>query len=437
MIRHGHAVQFADGKETIVPLWHLDSISRRPMSTKDCGEALRAELDRAVKAQLRRRQGPPACQLSSGRDSSAVATSAALVLRDSGENLIALTGAPNERFAGPTITDRLADESALAAVTASRHPNMSHLVCRSRPRPIGTELRELSELHFGPITNLGALHWAAEVHEAASASGASILLSGSNGNFSISASGISHLIDVFREQGLRSWLRHAIRIGDLSPSHWQTIGSVSLGPFLPESLYKRILEFAGRETASDFKVPVLRQPYRERAESLLRDQYADARPPRSYHHFRRDMLLRRDNAEKMSLAMDGVDVRDPTGDRRLIELCLTFPPDQLVSEQWAPSQAYESAFGDRIPPEVLYNRNRGYQGADWLDLFPKDEVEQLFGKLRRNYLVDEMFDFAYIDGLLRSWPARGTPYLSSLVTYRTDLLNALAMADYIDLHFPN
>ena len=56
---------------------------------------------------------------------------------------------------------------------------------------------------------------------------------------------------------------------------------------------------------------------------------------------------------------------------------------------------------------------------------------------RRNYLVDEMFDFDYIDGLLRSWPARGTPYLSSLVTYRNDLLNALALADYIDLHFPN
>ena len=183
MVRHGHAVQFADGKETIVPLWDLNSIARRPMSTKECGEALRAELDRAVKAQLRRRQGPPACQLSSGRDSSAVATSAALVLRESGENLIALTGAPNEGFAGPTIANRLADESALAAVTASRHPNMSHLVCRSKPRPIGTELRELSELHFGPITNLGALHWAAEVHEAASANGAAILLVGSNRQF--------------------------------------------------------------------------------------------------------------------------------------------------------------------------------------------------------------------------------------------------------------
>ena len=68
----------------------------------------------------------------------------------------------------------------------------------------------------------------------------------------------------------------------------------------------------------------------------------------------------------------------------------------------------QSAFGDRIPPEVC-NRNRGYQGADWLDLFHKEEIDQLFRKFRRNYLVDEMIDFGYIDGLLQSWPAPGTP----------------------------
>ena len=108
MVRHGHAVQFADGKETIVPLWDLDSIDHQPIGTKDRGKSLRAGLGRAVRAQLRRRHGPAACHLSSGRDSSAVATTTALVLRESGENLIALTGAPNERFAGPTITGRLA-----------------------------------------------------------------------------------------------------------------------------------------------------------------------------------------------------------------------------------------------------------------------------------------------------------------------------------------
>jgi asparagine synthase (glutamine-hydrolysing) len=437
MVRHGHAVQFQAGKETDVPLWNLDSIACRPMSTGECGEALRAELDRAVAAQLRRREGPVACQLSSGRDSSAVATSAALALGRTGETLIALTGAPHIGFTGPEISGRLADESGLAARTASRHPNMAHRICRSRPRRLGAELRQLSELHFGPMANLGALHWAAEVQDGAVAAEASIVLIGSTGNFSISASGLSHFVDVFREQGALPWLRQAIRIGGTSRSAWRTIGSTSFGPFLPEDIYAHILKLSGRGQGLEYSVPVLRQPYQKRAEALLRDQYEDARPPRSYIQFRRDMLVRRDSAEKMSLAQGGLDVRDPTGDRRLVELCLSFPPGALVSAASAPSPAYKAAFGDRIPPEVLYNRQRGYQGADWFDLFPKDEVGELFGRFRRNAIVDELLDFDYIGGLIQAWPARATDAVSTLAPYRNELLSALALADYIDLHFPD
>ena len=437
MVRHGHAVEFAGERETIVQLWNLDSITRQQMSAEQCGEQLRAELDRAVRAQLRRRPGPAACQLSSGRDSSAVATSAAIALREAGENLIALTGAPHAGFAGSAIGGRLADESALAAVTARSHPNMVHVVSRSKARPLRSEIRELSAIHFGPMTNLVALQWAAEVQDDATARGSSILLVGSTGNFSVSASGLSHFIDIMREQGLRSWLRHAVSIGDFSLSTWRTIASVSFGPLIPEPTYKRILQFAGRGGVSDFSIPILRPPYRKHAESLLRAQYSDLRSPLSYHKFRRKMLMRRDNAEKMSLVQGGIDVRDPTGDRRLVETCLAFPPDQLVSQRWAPSPAYEAAFRDRIPPEVLYNRHRGYQGADWLDLFPKDEVAQMFRAYRRNHIVDELFDFDYIDDLISTWPSQGGSRPSSLAHYRNDLLNALALADYIDLNFPN
>lgn len=437
MVRHGHAVQFADGRETAVRLWELGSIARQQMGAEECGEALREELDRAVKAQLRRRQGLAACQLSSGRDSSAVATSAALVLRETGENLIALTGAPHRGFEGTAIGDRLVDESALAAITARNHPNMIHAVSRSKTRPLKRELRQLSEIHFGPMTNLVALHWAAEVQDDASARGGSILLVGSTGNFSVSASGLSHIVDVLREQGPASWLRHALRIGSSSLSDWRTIASNSFGPFLSGPTYRRALEFIGRSRGSDFSAPILRQPYRKHAESLLRDQYFDPRPPLNYHKFRRAMLMRRDNAEKMSLVQGGLDVRDPTGDRRLVELCLSFPPDQLVSRRWAPSPAYEAAFRDRIPPEVLCNRNRGYQGADWFHLFPKEQVAQLFRGYRRNHTVNELFAFDYINELIRSWPARGTSDRSTLVLYRNQLLNALALADYIELHFPN
>ena len=437
MVRHGHAVQFAHGRKTIIGLWDLDNIATATTDSRENSEALRAELSRAVKSQLRRRNGTAACQLSSGRDSSAVATTAALELHQSGENILALTGAPRDGFQAADIGSRLADESVLAAKVASVHPNMIHVICRSKPREIGTELRQLSQFHFGPMTTPSALHWAAEIDEQASARGATILLMGSTGNFSISASGLSHFVDVLREKGPWCWWRNAFRIGGLSVAEWRTISSVSFGPFLPESMYRAILGAAGRAPDAGVSVPVLRQPFREHAESLLREQFLGLRPPRSYRHFRKAMLMRRDNAEKMSLPLSGLDVRDPTGDRRLVELCLTFPPDQLVSRRADPSKVYESAFNDRIPIEVLRNKRRGYQSADWFEHFTRDRVAELFHRYRKNEVVVGLFDFEYIELALSKWPVPGRGSRPALDVYRNQLLSALSLADFIDLHFPS
>lgn len=166
---------------------------------------MRAELERAVAAQLRRRDGAIACQLSSGRDSSAVATTAARILSGTSEKLIALTGAPREGFSGPALGSRLADESHLAALTANAHPNMSHFVCRSEWRPVGPDLRRATNVHFGPLLNPAGLNWSSQVEKQACASGASVLLIGSTGNFSISAGGQSHLVDLLTGNGFGPW----------------------------------------------------------------------------------------------------------------------------------------------------------------------------------------------------------------------------------------
>lgn len=432
-VRHGHAVEFCRGEEKIVRIWDLDRIERGSIKSLECGEALRAEMDRAVKAQLRRRGGAVAAQLSSGRDSSAVAGTAAQLLQETGEQLIALTGAPSAGFHGGITGDRLADESSLAAETARFHDNITHLICRSRPRSVEAELQRMTKAHAGPMLNMSNLHWYAEVAEEAERRDAAILLIGSSGNFSISAGGIRYLPDLLSQRGLPAWWHESCRFAGLSWRRWRTVANLSLGPFLPESLYRLILRSGGRNPDEGFGVPILRQPYRDRAERLLRDFYSDLRPPRSFDDFRRKMLLRRDNAEKMTEALWGLDVRDPTGDRRLIELCLSFPADQLVSAA-AARPAYEAAFEDRIPPAVLHSRRRGVQGADWYELFDVRDVETLFRKYQKNDVVRGLFDFTYIDDQLRNRPR---PSPGKPMPYRGELLGPLALASFIDLNFPN
>jgi hypothetical protein len=86
---------------------------------------------------------------------------------------------------------------------------------------------------------------------------------------------------------------------------------------------------------------------------------------------------------------------------------------------------------------VLRSEKRGIQGADWFELFSREDVAQLFRTYRRNEVASELFDFDHIDALLRRWPADATAKEAMLPSYRNELLGALAIADFIELHFPN
>jgi len=59
----------------------------------------------------------------------------------------------------------------------------------------------------------------------------------------------------------------------------------------------------------------------------------------------------------------GVEVRDPTGDLRLVEYCLGVPDEQHVW-QGAPRALLRRAMRDMLPDSVLENTRRGKQGAD-------------------------------------------------------------------------
>lgn len=435
-VKHGYAVELTDCSAATIRHWYPEKIVPGSFRDADCAGAMRAELDRAVVAQLRRSKGAVVSQLSSGRDSSAVTTSAAIEQARRGEELIVLTGAPHIGSTARTMPHHIADESQLATLTASAYPNIRHSICRPAPGDVANDLRDATRHHFLPLLGLGGLHWTTRVAEEAAASGATVMLIGSTGNFSISAGGVSHLVDMLALDGPSRWWRQARRLGGWSPTAWRTVASVSFGPFLPEALYGAALRVTGRDQRASYQVPTLRQPFRQRSEAIIAQFYADRRPPKSYYEFRHKMLLRRDNAEKLTEARSGLDVRDPTADRRLVELCLSFPPEALVSAT-AQRPAYEAAFGDRLPPEVLHSKRRGLQGADWFELFPRDEVSRLFTLLGKNPTVAALFDLDYIQRQIAHWPNAGSIESVSRIQYQNDILGALAVADFIDLHFPD
>ena len=60
----------------------------------------------------------------------------------------------------------------------------------------------------------------------------------------------------------------------------------------------------------------------------------------------------RGNFNKGVLATHGLDVRDPTADRRVLEYCLAIPPEQFILGG-VPRSLARRAFADRLPAAVL------------------------------------------------------------------------------------
>jgi asparagine synthase (glutamine-hydrolysing) len=70
------------------------------------------------------------------------------------------------------------------------------------------------------------------------------------------------------------------------------------------------------------------------------------------------------NYNKGMLAGWGLDWRDPTADRRLVEYCLSVPMEQYLGageRRWLGRRA----LSDRLPAAVLDAKDRGYQAVDW------------------------------------------------------------------------
>ncbi|HMI40536.1 MAG TPA: asparagine synthase-related protein [Sphingomicrobium sp.] len=432
-VEQGHLVRFKGLNAKPSRYWEIDRQPSNFRNPHDYVEAFREHVDRAVAAQLRRAGGSVACHLSGGRDSSAVAGTAARLLAAKGERVRAYTSAPRAGYAGPTIANYMADESLLAAATAHMHPNTEHFICRPQGPLDFANLGQAHRLNPNPMGHLSNFSWWDQIGRTAAGSGASILLIGQVGNLALSAGGEAHLTDLLRERGLASWWRAARGRARSSPWGWPAILNCSLGPLLPRRFHALLMRATGRNPSS-FDVPFLRPPYREQAEAELESEFHESRPPRDFFDFRREMLFGQDNSGQLSLVRFGIDERDPTADRRLVEFCFSLPIEALISADRA-RPLFEHAMSDRIALQVLSSQQRGYQTADWHEIITKGAVTERFNRYKQHEVVSDLIDIDYVQGVIDRWPTQGWGDRNVMSLYRNDVLGVLSLADFIVVNF--
>ncbi|MET1112468.1 MAG: asparagine synthase-related protein, partial [Allosphingosinicella sp.] len=339
--------------------WSFSGRRLQLKRSEDYVEAVREALDRAVEARLRGSGGRVAAHLSGGLDSGAVAATAARLLPD-GE-VGAFTSVP-----GRTAIERrgrFADEGGHAAAVASLYPNMDHVLVRTAGRSPIAGLDRNFALYQAPVLNLCNFVWGEAIAQSAAERGHRILLTGQAGNFTFSHTGFDLLPELLARGRLIRLARQALALRR-SGTRLESVAAHTLWPFLPPGLWRTINRLRGRRVGAGAGENSLLNPALGEAAAERLAKAAAGRDPGVGTRLAALAASEFGNFRQGALAGWGLDVRDPTGDRRLIELCLSIPAEIYLTGGVGRGLA-RRVLADRLPRLVVDETRKGFQGADW------------------------------------------------------------------------
>lgn len=435
-VEPGHAVAFSDDKLTIRKFWRP---ALNPVILDSAGayeEALRHHFDTAVSARLRGVEHAVAAHLSAGLDSSTVAATAARLLRPSGGKVVAFTSVPRPDYRGPTMRNAINDEGPLAAATAAMHDNIEHVPIVTAGRSPFDGLDRNFLLYERPGGNLCNMVWSDAINDAARARGLRVLLSGQMGNATFSYAGME-LLPMLLSRGKLIRLGRTVAALLKNGTRATTIAAKTIGPILPKGIWSALGRLRGvGGDAGDYSAV--------KADAAERDRIARraaAHDPAFGHRPRTDAVAARlsvidridpGNFIKGVLGGWGIDTRDPTADRRLVEFCLSVPLDQFL-RNGVPRALARDAFGDRVPQTVLRQRRKGYQGVDWHEGLSasRGQLRDELARMASCHSVAKALDLDRFAALVDAWPADGWGEAETVEKYRLMLLRGVSNGHFI------
>ena len=351
----GHLMTYSAGTLSIRRWWQPDTALRtRYRDPHDYVLAAQEAFEHAVRVRLRT-NGPVAVMMSGGLDSTLVAGAAARQLKESGRCITAYLSVPEPGLACAVRDGWDADDSPYATAVAGMHDNLKLV----KITPGGTCTLDVAEqLHAvsrTPVRN-GANHmWFLRSCSAARARGARVMLHGGKGNATISWAGNGALHDLLWQMRWGPAIRYARQcLGTQGPAAWRALAGDVAGEKGRE-LFGRLRDTPRRATRPGEQLLTAR--FRA-AHSNSLATYAPAASTRAGQIL--FMTLPGTQWAFDAIAQEGLEDRDPTGDRRLIDLLLSFPLEAFSIAGW-PRGLARAMGRDLIPDHVRFRTTRGAQ----------------------------------------------------------------------------
>ncbi len=408
---------------------------------------LEKRLSSAVAAQLRGRERVIAAQLSAGFDSSAVVAFAAEQLAREGRSLVAYTAVPASREYAGLMDHQIPDEGDIAAEAAAMYANIEHVRIVAHG---GTfeQLERNASLYPAPIRNMCNSGWSDAILDDAKMRGLRMMLAGSMGNISISDPGVSALPELLAKGRLLAWWRVARGLVRHGWMRWRGVIWNSVEHRIPQWWRDKGRSLSGRPTVTDRRMSILTDERfaavtdRVIEEQRQADEYDvvdyDGRegPPLTNIQGRLSALLVDYGGHlKAQLAEWGIDMRDPTADRRLIEFGLRIPLERLV---WngEPRAILRTVLEGRLPASIIHSRKRGLQAADWHVRLSRSATA-LADEVERMAMFDplaDLIDIEKLKHLAKNLPPPDSPLWQDAdvqADYRLIMLRTVSIAGHM------
>ncbi|MBS7538156.1 asparagine synthetase B family protein [Ancylobacter lacus] len=409
----GHRVEWSGGEVHLVRWWRPEEVPElRFARDADYEEALREALERAVACRIREGESIGS-QLSGGLDSSSVTALAARQLAAQGRGLTAFTAAP--RLPPGEQPNRFTDEWPFAAALAAAYPNIHHVRVDNDGTPLLDALAQREAGNDWPVLNASNTVWINGIDRAARERRIGVMLTASMGNFTMSYNG-GNGGDMVAGQVRRGDLPGALRtLSELrrgTGRSWLGIAGIAADAVLPVRLRRRLRALAGKPERGLYDYSAVRPDFLGRAGVAERAEHVACNLRNVAGYDSRALRLagldRTDHRGQWAMGtrrLFGIELRDPTLDRRLVELCLSIPDSQYLKDG-VPRSLIRRAMRGIVPDTVLREVRRGRQAADWRRGFDAaiPALREEVARLRNSPFARECLDIERMERLIDAWP---------------------------------
>lgn len=381
---------------------------------EDYVERARELFDRAVADAIR--DAPDfAVGLSGGLDSSAIA--ATIARRGDRARIPCYTLVPPAGMQLELEPDRYLDERDKVRALGRMYPQLQiGFIAPQGLHPLEEDDTRLFAQLGVPALGASLIGRAAFVQDAIRAARHPVLLIGSRGNVGLSWDGGSSLLSLIKAG---HWLAFARELSALAREgnvgRAQAFRSWVLMQGAPEWLRSFFHRVRGRDPYSVARYSALNPDYIT-AHDLRRrwraQRFDPWRQPAGWNpaQFRAEALFdyagaQRDNMDWVR-ECDGLDLRDPHADRRLLEFALQVP-EHLYRKNGVKRSFARAVFADRLPPDILAERRRGYSGGGpWFrSLDPRrQDIAAEIERLESSPAACRLLDLPRLKRLVDEWP---------------------------------